>query len=86
MGTKFHINSPKLLLSTLEKVNNGFDKESVEYAAVELSAKCALFIYMEGHAEAFNKYLENFHAELTDEQISAIEEYKQRGEEGFEAD
>jgi len=78
---RFDLNSPEELLSALERAAHKFNNESEEYAAIEFSAKCALFICMNGHVENFNEYLASFHAELTDEQIETIKEYRRRGSE-----
>jgi hypothetical protein len=75
------ISPPDEVLSVLERVAANYNKESLEYLSIELAAKCVLYITINGLSDQFGEFLKEFHAELTDEQIKAIEEYKARGSE-----
>ncbi|MRG90905.1 hypothetical protein [Polyangium spumosum] len=59
---------PDETLKTLERIAEKYDEGSPERAALEVAAKGLLFIHAAEHGNTFVEYLEQFDADLTEEQ------------------
>lgn len=60
-------------LRILESLAKKHAPSSVEYASVEIAAKALLFIHATKQIQAFEKYLKNFHGDITNEQKKFLE-------------